>query len=184
MASFSMAKGPVVTVPPATTLAPTISPATVPPEGITLGADGLGVISVGEPQASALSAMTSYLGPPTAPASGYGACPGRTEVQWGDLSLEFSSHTFVGYRYSLGGFNRSYPVSPVTPLLRTATGATLEMTLAQVRALYPPSDFSEEHGGSIVVDFGPADQFTLIFYQSSPSTPLQQIKGGETCGDF
>ena len=163
---------------------PTTTTSTVLTPGITLGADGLGIVSVGESQASTLTTMTGALGPPTAPLSGYGACPGRTEVQWDDLSLEFSAQTFVGYRYSLGGFTRSYPVRPVTPLLRTMTGATLGMTLAQVQSLYPPDDFSEQHGGSIVVQSGPPDLFILIFYESIPSTPLQEIKAGDTCGDF
>jgi hypothetical protein len=163
---------------------PTTTAPTVAPPGINLGADGLGIVSVGEGQANTLGTMTATLGPPTAPLSGYGACPGRTEVQWDDLSLEFSAQKFVGYRYSLGGFIHSYPLRPITPLLRTSTGATLGMTLAQVQSLYPPDDFSEQHGGSIVVQSGPPDLFILIFYESNPSTPLQEIKGGATCGDF
>jgi hypothetical protein len=42
------------------------------------------------------------------------------------------------------------PSSPSTPLLSTATGATLGMTLAKGRALYPATDLTHEEGGSIV----------------------------------
>jgi len=59
------------------------------------------------------------------------------------------------------------------------------MTLAQVRPLYPAEDLSRVEGGAIVV-YGTrgSDRLSLGFFESDPSTPLQEIKGGATCGDF
>jgi hypothetical protein len=74
--------------------------------------------------------------------------------------------------------------APNTPLIRTQAGATIGMTLAQVRALYPPSDFGLAHDGSISVS-GASDTWLLMsFFGTAPSTPLWEIKGGAPCGDF
>jgi hypothetical protein len=112
----------------------------------------------------------------------------RTEVHWGDLSLEFHSGKLDGYRYlngsqTLMGLKAPTP-PPNTPLLRTRAGATIGMTLAQVRALYPPSDFSLAHDGSISVSGGSGTWLLLSFFGTAPSTPLWEIKGGAPCGDF
>jgi hypothetical protein len=117
-----------------------------------------------------------------------GVCPGRTEVEWGDLSLEFSAGVLAGYRYNEGGFpalgTTRPPPGPPRPLLTTATGATLGMTLAQVRPLYPNSAFSEEQGGAIVQSGTTiGDRLFLGFFESTPSTQLTEIKGGAPCGD-
>jgi hypothetical protein len=156
------------------------------PKNVILEADGLGIVTVGEGQLRAVQAMTEAIGAPTA--TGGSGCLDRTEVHWGDLSLEFRSGRLDGYRYlngpqTLMGLKVPTP-APNTPLLRTQTGATIGMTLAQVRALYPPSDFSLAHDGSISVS-GVSDTWMLLsFFGTAPSTPLWEIKGGAACGDF
>jgi hypothetical protein len=152
-----------------------------------LGADDLGVIHAGEGQQSAVATMARFLGPPTS--TDPGSCPGRTEVQWNDLSLEFSGGSFAGYRYLRGGLAglsaTSRPPGPGTPLLKTAAGATLGMTLAQVRPLYPPEAFNAEQGGRIAIAGAKTgDRLFLGFFDQAPTTPLTEIKGGSPCGDF
>jgi hypothetical protein len=156
-------------------------------EGMTLGPDGLGIVTVGDSQESVMTIMTKALGAPTATVGG--GCLDRIEVHWGDLSLEFHSGTLDGYRYlngaqTLMGSKAPIPM-PNTPLLRTATGATLGMPLAKVRALYPPDAFSLEHDGSIsLAGTTPGDRLLLSFFATNPTTPLWEIKGGAPCGDF
>lgn len=155
-----------------------------------LGADGLGVVAVGSSQTATVSAMRRFLGQPTLTVPGN--CHNTTEVEWGDLSLEFASGKFTGYRYIPGGLadvGNPTTTKPTTsggnPQLGTAAGATLGMTLAQVRPLYPVDDFSGVGGGAIVVHGTTgSDRLFLGFFASNPSTPLQEIKGGATCGDF
>jgi hypothetical protein len=158
-----------------------------PSAGPILGTDGLGVVAVGDTQSAAVSTVTGYLGSPTATTPG--DCRGTTEVQWNDLSVEFTSGRLSGYRYLRGGLAAvgtvQRPPGPGTPLLKTATGATLGMTLTQVRSLYPADDFSEEQGGAIVVrETTTGDRLFLGFFEDSPSTLLTEIKGGGPCGDF
>ncbi len=154
---------------------------TTPTEGIMLGPDGLGVVEVGEHQSDAVTAMTRQLGAPTA--STPAVCPGRTEVEWHDLSLEFSKGVLAGYRYVVG--HSSGTSGPGNPLIKTAAGATLGMTLGQVRPLYSTTAFSFEQGGSIVVPgMTVGDRLFLLFGDNLSSTPLTEIKGGAPCGDF
>lgn len=164
-----------------------VGPGTVQPSpSLVLGADGVGTVLVGTPRADAVAAMVRSLGRSNDTAAG--VCPGRTEVEWGDLSLEFSAGVLAGYRYNEGGFpalgTTRPPPGPPRPLLTTATGATLGMTLAQVRPLYPNSAFSEEQGGAIVQSGTTiGDRLFLGFFESTPSTQLTEIKGGAPCGD-
>lgn len=164
-----------------------IGPGTVLPTGnLVLGADGVGIIAVGAPRAVAVTTADQYLGRSTGTAAG--VCPGRTEVEWGDLSVEFSDGAFVGYRYDKGGFpalgTERRPSGQPQPRLTTATGATLGMTLARVRPLYPPRAFTEEQGGAIVESGTTAGhRLFLGFFESTPSAPLTEIKGGAPCGD-
>jgi hypothetical protein len=162
------------------------SSARVSSSGVTLGPDGVGTVMVGESQASAMSTMSGYFGAPLV--IGGGGCAGRTEVHWGDLSLEFYKDTLAGYRYLNGpqtwlGAKGPVP-KPNTPPLGTAQDATIGMTLAHVRALYPPSDFSLAHDGSIAMPGTSGDWLWLSFFGTRPSTRLWEIKGGAPCGDL
>ena len=155
--------------------------------GPVLGSDGLGIVGMGTTQTVAVADMAPYLGSPTTTTSG--VCKNTTEVQWGDLSLEFTTGRLTGYRYLRGGLaavgTSPRPTGSGDPSLMTATGATLGMTLSQVRSLYPPGDFSQEQGGAIVVPgTTTGDRLFLGFFASHPSTPLTEVKGGSPCGDF
>jgi hypothetical protein len=161
------------------------SPARPTLANVALGADGLGVVSVNELETAAVHTMTQILGPPTGYAPG--ACIGSTEVEWSDLSLEFQGGFLQGYRYLRGGFGQigslnPPPTGPAVPLFTTAGGATLGMTLAQVQPLYPASDFTMEHGGTIQVR-GSSGTLSLEFDSNDPTTRLGEIKGGQPCGD-
>ncbi len=117
--------------------------------GVVLGADGLGIVQTGDPQTSAVQAVSCYLGAPTKTTTA-GPCNRTTEVEWSDLSLEFSHGVLDGYRYLEGGLSDAGtfhpPTGPGTPVLKTASGATLGMTLVEVRPQYPASAFSEVQG--------------------------------------
>ncbi len=155
---------------------------------VILGPDGLGVVGIGAAQGAAVLTMTHYLGSPTT--TSFGVCKDTAEVQWSDLSLEFTSGKLTGYRYLPGGLpaigkskrpNRTFG----QPHLTASTGATLGMTLRQVRGFYPPNDFSYEQGGAITVQgTTTGDRLFLGFFGSDPSTALAEIKGGSPCGDF
>ena len=155
--------------------------------GVVLGADGLGIAQTGDAQSQAVQAVSRYLGTPTKTTTP-GPCNGTTEVEWSDLSLEFSHGVLDGYRYLEGGLSDAGtfhpPTGPGTPVLRTTTGATLGMTLVEVRPLYPAGAFSEVQGGAIVVPgTKTGERLFLGFFSTTPTTPLTEIKGGSTCGD-
>lgn len=188
---FRSRYGPTPMVSPALVPTPSGRPpgGASPPPGnsIVLGPDGLGAATVGDPQAEAVAAVSAALGPPTATVPG--DCQGTAEVEWKDLSLEFFGEALQGYRYREGGLSSGsptpVPTEPGMPLLKTAAGATLGMTLAELRPLYPAKDFATEQGGAIrVAGAISGDRLLLGFFDGSPSTPLTEIKGGATCGDF
>jgi hypothetical protein len=144
----------------------------------------IGLTWVWVANAGGLSTVTTMTTPSSyAP----GACIGSTEVEWSDLSLEFQGGFLQGYRYLRGGFGQigslnPPPTGPAVPLLTTAAGATLGMTLAQAQRLYPASDFTMEHGGTIQVS-GSSGTLSLEFGSNDPTTRLGEIKGGQPCGD-
>jgi hypothetical protein len=167
--------------------ASTTTSAATSARGVVLGADGLGIVQTGDVQTPAVRAVSRYLGTPTKTTTP-GPCNGTTEVEWSDLSLEFSHGVLDGYRYMEGGLSDAgafnSPTGPGTPVLKTATGATLGMTLAEVRPLYPASAFSEVQGGAIVVlGTKSRERLFLGFFSAAPTTSLTEIKGGSTCGD-
>ncbi len=168
--------------------APTWPPTTIAPAtGVVLGADGLGIVQTGDAQSPAVQAVSRYLGTPTKTTTA-APCEGKTEVEWSDLSLEFSHGVLDGYRYMEGGLSDAGtfhpPTGPGTPVLKTATGATLGITLVDVRPLYPTNAFSEVQGGAIVVPgTKTGERLFLGFFSTTPTTPLTEIKGGSTCGD-
>ena len=164
-----------------------VTPPTTSLTHVLLEPDGLGVVSAGEPQSLAVSTLTKYLGTPTGTTAG--DCTGTTEVEWSDLVVEFDQGVLSGYRYLKGGWaqlgNTNPPPPTASPVLKAATGATLGMTQEQVRGLYPSSDYSTEEGGAVLVSGTyKYDRLSLLFFSPEASTPLMEIKGGGTCGDF
>lgn len=180
---FTLPRNPTVHVVGRPSPAP-VTPIPIPTMGTVLGPGTVGPLKAGEPQQAAETAMEHLLGPPTSSVAG--VCPGATELEWDDLSLEFSGGTFAGYRYNRGGWGALGSLHPPTatavPALKTAEGATLGMTLSQVQKLYPQSEFSMEQGGTFVID-GPSGPMRLEFGSTDPAATLSEIKGGDTCGD-
>ena len=92
-----------------------------------------------------------------------------------------------GYRYLEGGLSDvgtfHPPTGPGTPVLKTAIGATLGMTLIEVRPLYPAGAFSEVQGEPSSFLEPRRARGCSGFFSTSPTTPLTEIKGGSTCGD-
>lgn len=81
--------------------------------GVVLGADGLGIVRTGDAQTPAVQAVSRYLGAPTKTTTP-GPCNGTTEVEWSDLSLEFSHGVLDGYRYLEGGLSDAGTFHPPT----------------------------------------------------------------------
>lgn len=154
----------------------------------TLRTDGLGVVAFGARERQVVSALTRYLGPPTGNARSLCVSAELPEVEWGDLTLEFSSHSrFVGYRYNFGGWKGLFKPEPrvlgtPSPLLKTSTGATIGATLGQVRSLYQGSTIAE-NGDIGVTSAGGATEL-FIGLHPRPEAPVLEIKSGNLCGDF
>lgn len=177
-----------------TTTTPTVPKSTVPLPKLTLGADGLGAVSVGEAQSQVVATVTQALSG-TTPKTLAGVCPNTTEEDWDDLAVEFSGGVMTGYRYLRGGFPTD-PSAPTTtvpkklqglppiPWLYTATGATLGSVLATVKVQYPKSDFTTEQGGAITVAGSQSgDRLFLGFFSTKSTATLTEVKGGNPCGD-
>jgi hypothetical protein len=110
-----------------------------------LGSDGLGPVAFGTSKTRTTAELTRLLGPPSGHGINAGCGRTVTEVQWGELAVEFHDNVFSGYRdidrpkgdLELGPANGGYPpVYPVRPAAKTAAGIRLGDSLGQVRAAY------------------------------------------------
>lgn len=103
---------------------------------IRLNGNGVGPVTPGESERSALRRLQHYFGVPTDhPRSDCGGA--YANVAWQNLIVQFKAGRFSGYRYV---DSRGVPVAPsarvlrdVSPKLTTAHGAALGSTLAEVR---------------------------------------------------
>lgn len=156
---------------------------------VALGSHGIGKAHFGQAKAATVAELSAMFGPPDGRGVNTGCSRRYTEVEWGDLAVEFRSNVFSGYRYMKGGYPITTPGSPheahppkeMTPRLATAAGISLGNTLAQVRAAY----------GKLA--FAGTDRWRapdgLVFYDDAmhdpepPSSRIVEIKIG-TCGDF
>ena len=154
-----------------------------------LGPEGIGPVRFGLPEARAVVELRARFGVPASLGVNTGCGPRFAEVEWGDLTAEFRSHHFIGYRYAKGGYPLVTPGSPHPrhslgtrwPKLSTANGISLGSTLGQLRAAYAVVRFVgvdrwESANGLIFVDDAPRDP-------EAPSSAIIEIKVG-TCGDF
>ncbi len=150
---------------------------------LAIGPHGIGGVRFGAPKAAVVATLTAHLGAPTKREVNRGCAPRYTEVEWGDLAVEFRSGAFSGFRYVAGGLQLDAPPSrkPVSPRLATTNGATLGSTLGRVRAAYGGLErvgaiLWRAPDGLIFVDGSKGNP-------ASPADRIVEIKIG-TCGDF
>ncbi len=153
-----------------------------------LGADGIGSVRFGVSRSRAVSELRRWFGTPSAHGVNTGCGPRYREVAWGDLLAEFRLGRFSGYRYVTAGYALPIPGGPRAPApsgptadLATATGITLDSTLAQVRHAYrtlafPGTDRWKAKNGIVFVDDAERDP-------EPPSSRIIEIKTA-TCGDY
>ena len=153
---------------------------------LAIGPHGIGGVRFGAPKAAAVATLSARLGAPTKREVNPGCAPRYTEVEWGDLAVEFRSGTFSGFRYIAGGlppttYRAPSPPKPVSPRIVTANGISLGNTLAQVRSRYGRlqrigADMWRASNRLVFVDSAKRDPV-------SSASPIREIKIG-TCGDF
>jgi hypothetical protein len=114
---------------------------------ITLRRHGVGPVDFGTCKEEATAELTRLLGPPSGSGVNKGCGPTFTDVNWGELAVEFHHDVFSGYRdinrpqgnLGLGpadpaGYKTFYPVRPAA---KTAAGIALGDSLGRVQAAYP-----------------------------------------------
>jgi hypothetical protein len=155
---------------------------------IVLGADGIGSVRFGISRNRAVSELRRRFGTPSAQGVNTGCGPRYREVDWGDLLAEFRLGRFSGYRYVTAGYQLPIPAGPRAPGpngpttgLTTATGITLDSTLAQVREAYKPlafvgTDRWKAKNDIVFVDDAERDP-------EPPNSRIIEIKTS-TCGDY
>lgn len=160
--------------------------------GLELWAGGIGDVRFGVDPEGVVTYMKKKLGDPDDDSgyvdsySEYGSCPGTRVrgVQWGDLLLLFGDESTVAdgrlhfYSWKYG------PVSgdePAPEGLRTKSGVTLGMTVADLRKLHPAAQiFSDEIFGA-----GFEIERTLSGSLSSVESTgrVTVLYGGISCGE-
>ena len=149
---------------------------------LAIGPHGIDGVRFGAPKAAAVATLSARLGAPTKREVNPGCAPRYTEVEWGDLAVEFRSGAFSGFRYVAGGLLATHrATAPVSPRLATASGISLGSTLAQVRSKYGRlqrigADMWRASNGLVFVDSANRDPVP-------PTSRVREIKIG-TCGDF
>lgn len=108
---------------------------------LILGSHGLGPVRFGGSKSRTTAKLTELLGPPSGSGTNPGCGPAFTEVQWGELAVEFHDDVFSGYRdiNRPEGNLKLAPVNdaePVRPNARSAAGIALGDSLGEVRAAY------------------------------------------------
>ena len=149
-----------------------------------LGPHGIGSVRFGVAEAKAVSALRAQFGAPTAEGINAGCGSRFTEVEWGDLAVEFHSHRFTGYRYISGGFELTThykPLTTVAPKVTTSTGISLGSTVRQLHAAYPALSLAGAES------WRARNGLTFVAYTRASPPPLSsrigEIKTG-TCGDY
>ena len=155
-------------------------------QAITLGSDGLGPVDFGSSEELTTVELTRLLGPSSGQGINTGCGPAFTEVDWGELAVEFHENVFSGNR----DINRTQgelqlapvnTIEPVQPAAQTASGIVLGNSLRQLRAAY--SKLSLLGAIRLQVPNG------LSFLNNSPQSPgspqsrIIEIRVG-TCLDY
>lgn len=151
--------------------------------------DGIDTVRFGVTKRTAVAELGRLFGHPSARGINTGCSASYTEVEWGDLVAEFRLGKFSGFRFLKGGWplttarspHEASPPKTVYPELATATGVSLESTLAELRRAYRPlrlvgTDKWRAANGLTFVDDAKHDP-------DPPSSRIIEIKVG-TCGDF
>jgi hypothetical protein len=177
-----------------TTAAPETT-TTVPPSasGLVLGADGLGVASLGQDPDSAVEALDAALGPNTsdtgwvdAASSDFGFCP-ATQVRgvvWGDLTVLFSDGDTA---YGTAGEQQhlfTYRLDGSSPEATTVEGIGVGSSSEDLRARYGEAATSVA-GDELVaprfdIDLGGTDPLRATLDDSGN---VVAIEGGAPCGE-
>ncbi len=151
-----------------------------------LGPGGIGQVDFGTGKHEVVTSLDALFGAPIARGTNTGCSSRYTEVEWGDLAVEFRWDTFSGYRYIKGGFLpsavRTLRAAPVVPTLTTAAGISLESSLGQLRWAYAGLRAAgaskwRAANGLLFVDNGEGSN------HDAPSSRIIEIKVG-TCGDY
>jgi hypothetical protein len=108
-------------------------PAGVPGAGLVLAPNGLGAVSFGEPEPSAMTKLIAMLGAPAE--DGPQPCSSETDVvrwvRWGNLSVAFPDGSFGGY---ISGIY--FPPDSPELQIKTVEGAALRMNGDELSAIY------------------------------------------------
>ncbi|MDP9005702.1 MAG: hypothetical protein M3N15_02140 [Actinomycetota bacterium] len=153
-----------------TTLETTTTTMTAEAPEVVLAADGLGVVSFGDPAAVVVSRLTEALGPPVDDQV-LGSCPtGDADrlVQFAELGVVFAG---TGAEQRLVAWDVGL-ASGAIPELRTAEGIGVGSTVADLRAAYRGR-----------LDVVPDDAFGPRFEVRQPSGVLTGTLTGTTDGD-
>ena len=141
-----------------TTTQPTTT-TTVPAAAVIVGQNTLGGTTLGQSQSDALAALEAQLGPADLLSSSIcGGSQPVTVAQWDDLSVIFISGAMDGFDYNYGGWSAAQhtanpaappPGSALSPDVKTATGATIGETVAQVQAQDPAANIPPTGYGGV-----------------------------------
>jgi hypothetical protein len=153
---------------------------------ITLGADGLGPVDFGSRKEQATAELTQLLGPASGGGINTGCGAAFTELDWGELAVEFHHNVFSGYRdqnrpngsLQLGPVNTAEPLQPAA---KTAAGIGLEDSLGQLRAAYPK--LSLVGANRLQASNGLSFVNNSRYSPGSPQSKIIEIRVG-TCGDY
>ncbi len=165
----------------------TLTASASPSGTAVLRPNGIDTVRFGVPKDVAVARLSALFGSPSWRSVSDGCGPRYTEVEWGDLAVEFRLNVFSGYRYATRSYLQRSVGAPATPLpvlsprLATATGITVGSTLGQLRSAYRVSHQS----GTDRWTTGNGFHFSVtVEHDPAPlSSRIIEIKIG-TCGDY
>jgi hypothetical protein len=173
----------------ATTAAPTT---TVAPVALTLGRDGLGVVTFGTEAEPAIAAVSAALGAPTEDTGWVDPitisnCAGEElrRVSWGTLSLLFGDPAGSGSgrrQFFASSYGSVAELGGAPEGLRTPEGLGLGATVAQLRGAYPQVQITPGEEGLIEPSFYVDDNLSGLLTGDADTDAVTVIFGGPFCG--